>query len=44
MAFAGESYYSDNLAKVGSNKFKLPRFVVVNYTTMSNFTNYINVD
>lgn len=44
MAFVGESYYSDNLVKVGSNKFKLPRFVVVNYTTMSNFTNYINVD
>ena len=30
MAFTGESNYSDNLVKVGSDKFKLPRFVVVN--------------
>lgn len=44
MAFAGESSRSDNLVKVGSDKFRLPRFVVVNYTTMKNFTNYINVD
>ena len=33
MAFAGESSYSDNLVKVGMNKFTLPRFVMVNYTT-----------
>lgn len=44
MAFAGESSYSDNLVKVGSDKFRLPRFVVVNYTTMTDFTNYINVE
>lgn len=44
MAFAGESRYSDNLVKVGSNKFKLPRFVVVNYTTMKNFIDYVNVE
>ena len=44
MAFAGESRYSDNLVKVGSDKFRLPRFVVVDYTTMKDFTDYINVD
>ena len=42
MAFAGESRYSDNLVKVGSNKYKLPRFVVVNYTTMNDLINYLN--
>lgn len=42
MAFAGESYRSDNLVKVGSDKYRLPRFVVVNYTTMKDFTNYLN--
>lgn len=42
MAFAGESFNSDNLVKVGSNKYKLPRFVVVNYTTMSDLKNYLN--
>lgn len=44
MAFVGESSYSDNLVKVGSDKFRLPRFVVVDYTTMKNFTDYINVE
>jgi len=42
MAFAGESYNSDNLVKVGSDKYTLPRFVVVNYTTMSDLENYLN--
>lgn len=42
MAFAGESSQSDNLVKVGANKYKLPRFVVVNYTTMRGLTNYLN--
>lgn len=41
LAFAGESRYSDNLVKVGSNKYKLPRFVVVDYTTMTDFANYL---
>ena len=41
MAFAGESSNSNNLTKVGSNKFKLPRFVVVTYTTMNDFIRYI---
>ena len=44
MAFAGESARSDNLVKVGSDKFRLPRFVVVNYTTMKKFIDYINVN
>ncbi len=42
MAFAGESRYSDNLVKVGSNKYKLPRFVIVDYTTMNDLINYLN--
>lgn len=41
MAFAGESSKSDNLTKVGSDKFRLPRFVVVTYTTMNDFIKYI---
>lgn len=41
MAFTGESWYGDNLVKVGSDKFRLPRFVVVTYTTMNDFINYI---
>lgn len=41
MAFAGESSNSNNLTKVGSNKFKLPRFVVVTYTAMNDFIRYI---
>ena len=42
MAFVGESFKSDNLTKPGSNKFKLPRFVVVNYTTMNDFSKYLS--
>ena len=42
MAFAGESRYSDNLVKVGSDKYRLPRFVIVNYTTMDDLINYLN--
>ena len=40
MAFIGESSYSDNLVKVGMNKFKLPRFVMVNYTTKNDLKTY----
>lgn len=40
MAFVGESWYSDNLVKVGMNKFTLPRFVMVNYTTKNDLTKY----
>lgn len=42
MAFAGESRKSDNLVKVGSDKYRLPRFVVVDYTTMSGLAKYLN--
>lgn len=41
MAFAGEVMGSDNLVKVGSDKYSLPRFVVVNYTTMRDLENYL---
>ena len=40
MAFIGESGNSDNLVHVGSNKFKLRRFVIVTYTTLNDFDNY----
>lgn len=40
MAFIGENYYSDNLVKVGMNKYTLPRFVMVNYTTKNDLTKY----
>lgn len=40
MAFAGESSYSDNLVKVGMNKYTLPRFVMVNYTTINDLRRY----
>lgn len=42
LAFAGESSYSDNLVHVGSNKYTLPRFIMVNYTTIENLKNYFN--
>lgn len=41
MAFAGETSRSDNMVHVGSNKYNLPRFVVVNYTSMVDFKNYL---
>lgn len=40
MAFIGESWYSDNLVKVGMNKYALPRFVMVNYTTKKDLQTY----
>ena len=40
MAFIGESRRSDNLVHVGSDKFRLRRFVIVDYTTLSDFDNY----
>lgn len=42
MAFAGESTYSDNLVHVGSNKYELPRFIMVNYTTKNDLDRYFN--
>ena len=40
MAFIGESSHSDNLVHVGSDKFRLRRFVIVTYTTLSDLDNY----
>lgn len=40
MAFAGESTRSDNLIHVGSDKFRLPRFVIVDYTTINDLIEY----
>ena len=40
MAFAGESSYGDNLVHVGSDKFRLRRFVIVTYTTINDLRNY----
>ena len=41
MAFAGESSYRDNHIKVGSNKYTLPRFVIVTYTTMNDLKAFL---
>ena len=38
----GESAKSDNLVHVGSDKFKLRRFVIVTYTTLSDLTKYFD--
>lgn len=40
MAFIGESNTSDNLVHVGSDKFKLRRFVIVKYTTIGDLDDY----
>ena len=40
MAFIGESNSSDNLVHVGSDKFRLRRFVIVTYTTLNDFDKY----
>ena len=42
MAFIGESTRSDNLVHVGSDKFRLRRFVIVNITTINGLTDYFN--
>ena len=42
MAFIGESYNSDNLIHVGSDKFRLRRFVIVTYTTISDLNKYFD--
>lgn len=40
MSFIGESNSSDNLVHVGSDKFRLRRFVIVTYTTLNDFDKY----
>lgn len=42
MAFIGESNNSDNLIHVGSDKFRLRRFVIADITTINGLTNYFN--
>ena len=42
MAFIGESNKSDNLVHVGSDKFRLRRFVIVTYTTINDLKNYFD--
>ena len=42
MAFAGEGTNSDNLVHVGSDKYTLPRFSVVSYTTLNDIDNYLS--
>lgn len=41
MAFIGESNNSDNLVHVGSDKFRLRRFVIVTYTTIKGIDEYL---
>lgn len=41
MAFVGESNNSDNLVHVGSDKFRLKRFVIVTYTTINDIDKYL---
>ena len=40
MAFIGESNNSDNLVHVGSDKFRLRRFVIVTYTSINDMNKY----
>lgn len=40
MAFAGE--FSDSTVRVGTDKYKIPRYVIVNYTTMDQFISYVS--
>jgi len=44
MAFIGEvnTYYGYKLAEVGSDKMVIPRFVMFNYTTLSDLREYFN--
>ena len=41
MAFAGENKGSNNMTTPGINKYSIPRFVMVNYTTMDDFSRYL---
>lgn len=41
MAFIGESNNSDNLVHIGSDKFRLRRFVIVTYTTINDIDKYL---
>ncbi len=43
MAFAGEYDGGDIVARPGGNKFEIPRWVMVNYTTMNDFKTYLEL-
>lgn len=43
MAFAGEYDGGDYLARPYGKKYEIPRWVMVNYTTMKEFANYLNL-
>ena len=42
MAFGGYGEAGNYKVKPGINKFKLPRYVIYNYTTASTLASYIN--
>lgn len=42
MAFAGERAGGEIKVKVGADKFRLPRWVIVDWTTMDKFISYVN--
>jgi len=42
MAFIGESFSADNLVHPSDDKFRLRRFVIVDYTTMNDFHKYFS--
>ncbi len=42
MGFAGEYTGGKTKAVVGIDKFRIPRWVIVNYTTMNDFTSYVS--
>ena len=41
MAFGGEEEDGQKYASVGIDKFKVPRWIIVNYTRMDTFISYI---
>ena len=42
MAFAGEYAGHRYKAEVGMDKFRIPRWVIVDWTTMEKFISYVN--
>ena len=43
MAFAGEKAGGDYVARPGGNKYEIPRWVMVNYTTMKDIKTYLEL-
>lgn len=43
MAFAGERDGGDIVARPGGNKYEIPRWVIVDYTTMNNLKTYLEL-